>query len=33
MERILPGIRKFIIDPDVGGSVLQFLPLEKGGEK
>ena len=33
MERILPGIRKFIIDPEVGGNVLQFLPLEKGGEK
>ena len=33
MERILPGIRKFVIDPEVGGNVLQFLPLEKGGEK
>lgn len=33
MERILPGIRKFVIDRDVGGNVLQFLPLEKGGEK
>ncbi len=33
MEQILPGIRKFVIDPEVGGSVLQFLPLEKGGEK
>jgi len=33
MERILPGIRKFVIDPEVGGNMLQFLPLEKGGEK
>jgi len=33
MERVLPGIRKFIIDPQVGDSVLQLLPLEKGGEK
>ena len=41
MERILPGIRKFVIDPEVSGSLLQFLPLEtsaesgrsKGGEK
>ena len=33
MERILPGIRKFVIDPKVGGSLLQFLPLEKGGGK
>ena len=33
MEKILPGIRKFIIDPNTGGNLLQFLPLEKGGEK
>jgi membrane protease subunit HflK len=33
MERILPGIRKFVIDSEVGGNLLQFLPLEKGGEK
>ena len=33
MEQILPGIRKFVIDPEVGGNLLQFLPLEKGGEK
>jgi len=33
MERILPGIRKFVIDPDAGGNLLQFLPLEKGAEK
>ena len=33
MEQILPRIRKFIVDPQVGGNLLQFLPLEKGGEK
>jgi membrane protease subunit HflK len=33
MEQILPGIRKFVIDPEAGGSLLQFLPLEKGGAK
>lgn len=33
MERVLPGIRKFIIDPDTGKNLLQFLPLEKGGDK
>ena len=33
MEQILPGIRKFVIDPEAGGNLLQFLPLEKGGEK
>jgi len=33
MEQILPGIRKFVIDSEAGGNVLQFLPLEKGGEK
>jgi membrane protease subunit HflK len=33
MEKILPGIRKFIVEPEAGGNVLQFLPLEKGGEK
>ena len=33
MEQILPGIRKFVIAPEVGGNLLQFLPLEKGGEK
>jgi len=31
MEKILPGIRKFIIDSEAGGSLLQFLPLEEGG--
>lgn len=33
MEQILPGIRKFVIDPRAGGNLLQFLPLEEGGEK
>ncbi len=33
MEQILPGIRKFVIDPRAGGSLLQFLPLEEGGAK
>ncbi len=33
MEQILPGNRKFVIDPEVSGNLLQFLPLEKGGEK
>lgn len=33
MEQILPGIRKFVIDPEVSGNLLQFLPLEKGAEK
>ena len=33
MEQILPGIRKFVIDPETGGGLLQFLPLEKGAEK
>jgi membrane protease subunit HflK len=33
MEQILPGIRKFVIDSEVGGNLLQFLPLEEGGEK
>lgn len=28
MEEILPNIKKFIIDPKVGGGLLQFLPLE-----
>ncbi|MCF7954611.1 MAG: FtsH protease activity modulator HflK [Phycisphaerae bacterium] len=33
MERIMPDIKKFIIDPDTGGNMLQFLPLDKGGDK
>jgi len=28
MEKVLPGIRKFIIDSEAGGGVLKFLPLE-----
>jgi len=33
MERIMPGIKKYVIDPETGGSMLQFLPLDKGGDK
>lgn len=33
MEKILPGIKKFVIDPEAGGNVLPFLPLEQGGAK
>jgi len=34
MQQILPGMRKFVIDRDVGGNLLQLLPLEeKGGDK
>ncbi len=29
MEEVLPRVKKFVIDRDVGGSVLQLLPLEK----
>ena len=28
MERILPSAKKFILTPDSGGNLLQFLPLE-----
>ncbi len=28
MEEVLPGITKFIVDPESGGSMLQFLPLD-----
>ncbi|MFC1795019.1 FtsH protease activity modulator HflK [Planctomycetota bacterium] len=28
MEKVLPGIRKFIIDSETGGGVLKLLPLE-----
>jgi len=31
MEEILPGIEKFILAPDSGGNLLQFLPLTDGG--
>lgn len=33
MEQVMPGVRKFVIDSEAGGSLLQFLPLEKGGAK
>jgi len=29
MEKILPGIRKFVIDSDTGGNLLQLLPLDE----
>ena len=29
MEEILPGVTKFIVAPDTGGNLLQFLPLEE----
>ena len=29
MEEVLPGITKFIVAPDAGGSLLQFLPLQQ----
>ena len=32
MESILPGITKFIVAPEAGGSLLQFLPLEPGAQ-
>jgi membrane protease subunit HflK len=31
MEKILPGIKKFVIDPGVGSGPLQLLPLEPTG--
>ncbi|MBW8002336.1 MAG: FtsH protease activity modulator HflK [Planctomycetes bacterium] len=33
MEKVLPSIKKFVIDPKTGGNLLQFLPLEKGDAK
>jgi membrane protease subunit HflK len=33
MEKVLPGVKKFVIDSEVGGNLLQFLPLEEGGVK
>ena len=30
MEEILPGVRKFIVDSDNGGNLLQLLPLTDG---
>jgi membrane protease subunit HflK len=33
MGRIMPDIKKFIIDPETGGNMLQLLPLDKGGDK
>ncbi len=31
MEVVLPGVSKFIVDPDAGGNLLQFLPLTSEG--
>lgn len=31
MEDVMPGIRKFIVDPENGGGLLQFLPLTDDG--
>ncbi|MFC1676795.1 FtsH protease activity modulator HflK [Planctomycetota bacterium] len=33
MEKILPRIKKVIIDTELSGNLLQFLPLDKGAEK
>ena len=33
MEQILPGIKKFVIDPKLSGNLLQFLPLETSAER
>ncbi len=32
MEKILPDIRKFVIDSDTGGNLLQLLPLDERGQ-
>ncbi len=29
MEEVLPGVTKFIVSPDTGGNLLQFLPLDQ----
>ncbi|GAH58479.1 unnamed protein product, partial [marine sediment metagenome] len=29
MEEVLPRVKKFVIDANVGGGILQLLPLEK----
>ena len=33
MEDIMPGIKKFIVDPNNGGGLLQFLPLTDDGNR
>jgi len=33
MEQVMSGVRKYVIDPDVGKNVLPFLPLTEGGAK
>ncbi|MBI4202732.1 MAG: FtsH protease activity modulator HflK [Chloroflexi bacterium] len=32
MEEILPGIQKFVVNPDAGGNMLQFLDLTRQNE-
>jgi membrane protease subunit HflK len=32
METILPGVTKFIVSPEAGGNLLQFLPLQPGAQ-
>ena len=32
METILPGVTKFIVAPEAGGNLLQFLPLQPGAQ-
>ena len=31
IEQVLPMVRKFVLDSNAGGSLLQFLPLDSGG--
>ncbi|MBI4497566.1 MAG: FtsH protease activity modulator HflK [Chloroflexi bacterium] len=31
IEEILPGMKKFIVSPEAGGNLLQFLPLQEAG--
>jgi len=33
MEEVLPGVTKFIVSPEAGGSLLQFLPLTQEQEE
>jgi membrane protease subunit HflK len=33
MEEVLPGLRKFIIEKEVSGGLLEILPLQEGGSK
>jgi membrane protease subunit HflK len=31
IEQVLPSVRKYVLDSNAGGSLLQFLPLDAGG--